>query len=136
MTHPPLILVVAAALVDAHNRVLIAQRPQHKSLPGLWEFPGGKVEQGERPEAALARELEEELDIVVDPDDFEPFAFVSHAYAEFHLLMPLYLVRRWKGAPVAREHTAFVWALPCELKSYAMPPADLPLVDELLARVK
>jgi 8-oxo-dGTP diphosphatase len=129
-------LVVAAALVDKDRRVLIAQRPLHKSLPGLWEFPGGKVEQGERPEAALARELEEELDIVVDLDDFEPFAFVSHAYAEFHLLMPLYLVRRWKGAPVAREHIALAWALPSELKSHAMPPADLPLVDELVARVK
>jgi 8-oxo-dGTP diphosphatase len=129
-----LVLVVAAALVDADGRVLIAQRPQGKSLAGLWEFPGGKVEPGERPEGALVRELGEELDVGVEPEALEPFAFASHAYADFHLLMPLYLARRWQGAPIAKEHAAIAWATPRDLRAYAMPPADAPLVDALIAR--
>ncbi|MBI1188170.1 MAG: NUDIX domain-containing protein [Alphaproteobacteria bacterium] len=129
-----LVLVVAAALVDADGRVLIAQRPDGKSLAGLWEFPGGKVEPGEAPEAALVRELREELDVVVEPDALEPYAFASHAYADFHLLMPLYVVRRWRGAPVAQEHAALVWAKPQDLRAHPMPPADRPLVDALIAR--
>jgi 8-oxo-dGTP diphosphatase len=127
----PLLLVAAAALIDARGRVLIAQRPAHKSLGGLWEFPGGKVEKGEGPEQALIRELSEELDVVVEPDALDPFAFASHAYPDFHLLMPLYLVRRWKGAPQAREHAALAWALPAELSRYPMPPADEVLVRRL-----
>jgi 8-oxo-dGTP diphosphatase len=133
MTHVPLILVVAAALFGDEGRVLIAQRPQHKALGGLWEFPGGKVEEGEHPESALARELSEELEVLVAPDDLKPLAFVSHAYSDFHLLMPLFVVHRWSGAPVAREHTALAWARPTELKSYPMPPADAPLIDHLIA---
>lgn len=129
-----LVLVVAAALIDADGRVLIAQRPQGKSLAGLWEFPGGKVEPGERPEQALVRELEEELAVVVEPDALDPFAFASHAYADFHLLMPLYLARRWQGAPQPREHAGLVWAPPASLRDYPMPPADGPLVDALMAR--
>ena len=130
-----LILVVAAALVDGGGRVLIAQRLKGKSLAGLWEFPGGKVEPGEAPEGALVRELDEELGIAVEALDLEPFAFASHAYREFHLLMPLYLVRRWQGSPIAREHAALVWAAPADLQSYPMPPADRPLVDQLIARL-
>lgn len=129
-----LVLVVAAALVDAHGRVLIAQRPAGKSLAGLWEFPGGKVEPGESPEAALIRELGEELAVVVEPDALDPYAFASHAYADFHLLMPLYMARRWRGAPIAKEHAALAWAAPHELRAYAMPPADAPLVEALIAR--
>ncbi|MGE0830741.1 MAG: (deoxy)nucleoside triphosphate pyrophosphohydrolase [Hyphomonadaceae bacterium] len=125
-------LVVAAALVDAAGRVLIAQRPEGKSLAGLWEFPGGKVEPGEAPEAALARELREELDVIVEPDTLDPFAFASHAYADFHLLMPLYLARSWQGAPKALEHQALAWAPLAALRDYAMPPADKPLVERLM----
>jgi 8-oxo-dGTP diphosphatase len=128
---PPLLLVAAAALIDAQGRVLIAQRPAHKSLGGLWEFPGGKVERHERPEQALIRELKEELDVVVEPDALDPFAFASHAYPDFHLLMPLYLVRRWAGAPHAHEHSALAWARPEELSRYPMPPADEILVKRL-----
>jgi 8-oxo-dGTP diphosphatase len=127
-----LVLVVAAALTDAQGRVLIAQRPAGKRMAGLWEFPGGKVERNERPEQALIRELKEELDVVVAPDDLEPLAFASHAYADFHLLMPLYHVRRWAGAPVAHEHAALAWARPEELASYPMPPADEVLVKRLV----
>lgn len=127
-----LLLVAAAAMFDAQGRVLIAQRPAQKSLGGLWEFPGGKVEPGESPEAALARELKEELDVTVEPDRLEPFAFASHAYEEFHLLMPLYVLRRWEGAPVGREAQALAWAHPSELAAYPMPPADLPLVARLI----
>ena len=133
MTHTRLVLVVAAALIDARGRVLIAQRPEHKSMAGLWEFPGGKVEPGERPEAALVRELREELDVIIETDALAPRAFASHAYPDFHLLMPLYVTRRWAGEPVAREHSALAWALPAELSRYPMPPADLPLIQSLLA---
>lgn len=128
-----LVLVVAAALFDAQGRVLIARRPQGKSLAGLWEFPGGKVELGEAPEAALARELEEELAVTVAVSDLTPLTFASHSYADFHLLMPLYAVRRWAGEPIAREHDELAWALPRELSRYPMPPADEPLVAHLTA---
>jgi 8-oxo-dGTP diphosphatase len=131
-----LLLVAAAALIDASGRVLITQRPQHKHLGGLWEFPGGKVELGEAPEIALARELKEELDLTVEPDALDPFAFASHAYPDFHLLMPLYIATRWQGAlkPDASAVQAFTWAKPQELRAYAMPPADVVLVDRLIER--
>lgn len=127
-----LLLVVAAAMVDASGRVLIAQRPAGKSLGGLWEFPGGKVETGEAPEHALVRELREELDVTVEPDALEPFAFASHAYPEFHLLMPLYMIKSWAGEPVAHEAQQLAWARPRELRDYPMPPADVVLVDRLI----
>ncbi|MGN6364745.1 8-oxo-dGTP diphosphatase MutT [Asticcacaulis taihuensis] len=122
------ILVVAAALVDSDGRVLIAQRPEGKQLAGLWEFPGGKVEPGETPETALIRELEEELGIVVKQACLAPFVFASHSYETFHLLMPLYLIRRWEGEPEAREHAALKWVHPNDMGQYPMPPADDPLV--------
>ena len=122
------LLVVAAALVDSDGRVLIAQRPEGKSLAGQWEFPGGKVEPGETPEVALIRELEEELGIVVKQACLAPFVFASHTYDDFHLLMPLYLIRRWEGEPVEREHKALKWVRPRDMRNYPMPPADEPLV--------
>ena len=122
------ILVVAAALVDFDGRVLIAQRPEGKQLAGLWEFPGGKVELGETPETALIRELEEELGIVVKQACLAPFVFASHTYESFHLLMPLYLIRRWEGEPEAKEHAALKWVRPNDMGQYPMPPADDPLV--------
>ena len=125
------LLVVAAALVDDEGRVLIAQRPQGKQLAGMWEFPGGKVEAGETPELALIRELEEELGIVVKQACLAPFVFASHTYDDFHLLMPLFLIRRWDGEPEAREHTAIKWVRPTAMRDYAMPPADAPLVAYL-----
>jgi 8-oxo-dGTP diphosphatase len=123
-----LLLVAAAALVDADGRVLICQRPEGKPLAGLWEFPGGKVEAGETPEACLIRELDEELGIAVTHACLAPFVFASHEYETFHLLMPLYLVRRWTGAIMAREHKAVAWVKPAKLGDYPMPPADAPLV--------
>ena len=122
------VLVVAAALVDSDGRVLIAQRPEGKQLAGLWEFPGGKVEPGETPEIALIRELEEELGIVVKQACLAPFVFASHTYESFHLLMPLYLIRRWEGEPEAKEHAALKWVRPNDMGQYPMPPADDPLV--------
>ena len=110
------------------GRVLIARRPEGKALAGLWEFPGGKVEAGERPETALIRELNEELGIDVQEACLAPFVFASHAYETFHLLMPLYLCRRWSGVVVAREHSALTWVRPNALSDYPMPPADAPLV--------
>ncbi|MFT3729225.1 MAG: (deoxy)nucleoside triphosphate pyrophosphohydrolase [Terricaulis sp.] len=130
-----LLLVVAAAMLDSEGRVLLAQRPQHKQLGGLWEFPGGKLEAGEAPEDALIRELKEELDVTVAPDALEPYAFASHAYADFHLLMPLYVITRWTGEPKPHDAQALAWARPQELRNYAMPPADVVLVDRLLERV-
>ena len=124
----PTVLVVAVALIDVDGRVLIARRPEGKQLAGLWEFPGGKVEPGERPEAALIRELREELGIEVSESCLAPFVFASHAYESFHLLMPLYLCRRWEGTVVAREHSALAWVKPDRLADYPMPPADDPLV--------
>lgn len=129
-----LLLVAAAALIDADGRVLITQRPQHKQLGGLWEFPGGKVELGEAPETALARELKEELDLNVEPDALDPFAFASHAYPDFHLLMPLYIATRWQGSIKADVNAVqdMAWVKPLELRNYAMPPADIVLVDRLI----
>jgi 8-oxo-dGTP diphosphatase len=124
----PLVLVAAAALVDADGRVLIAKRPHGKPLEGLWEFPGGKLNEGETPEACLIRELEEELNIKVVEACLAPFVFTSHGYESFHLLMPLYLVRRWEGLVTAREHEAIAWVRPDRLSDYPMPPADAPLV--------
>ena len=124
----PTVLVVAVALIDVDGRVLIAKRPEGKKLAGLWEFPGGKVEPGERPEQALIRELKEELDIDVKESCLAPFVFASHAYDSFHLLMPLYLCRRWEGVVAAREHDALAWVTPNKLSDYPMPPADEPLV--------
>ena len=127
----PTVLVVAVALIDADGRVLIAQRPEGKQLAGLWEFPGGKVDPGERPEQALIRELNEELGINVSEACLAPFVFASHAYDSFHLLMPLYLCRRWQGVVVNREHAALAWVKPNRLSDYPMPPADAPLVAYL-----
>ncbi len=127
----PLVLVAAMALVDIDNRVLIAQRPEGRAMAGLWEFPGGKVEPGETPEAALIREMREELGIDTSVGCLAPFAFASHAYADFHLLMPLYICRKWLGRPVPREHRALEWVRPLRLRDYPMPPADAPLVAML-----
>jgi 8-oxo-dGTP diphosphatase len=125
------VLIVACGLIDADGRVLIAQRPITKAMAGLWEFPGGKIEPRERPEEALIRELREELGIAVQEPCLAPFTFASHAYPEFHLLMPLYLCRRWDGTPMALEHTALKWVRPRDLPAYPMPPADLPLIPML-----
>lgn len=127
----PILFVVAAALIDAEGRILIAKRPAGKSLPGLWEFPGGKLKDGETPEAALVRELLEELGLTVTPADLTPLTFASHDYADFHLFMPLYLCRRWQGTPVAHEHDDIAWVRPDELADYPMPPADAPLIKVL-----
>jgi 8-oxo-dGTP diphosphatase len=126
-----LTLVVACALIDADNRVLIAQRPEGKALAGLWEFPGGKLNDGERPEEALIRELHEELGITVREACLAPLTFASHTYESFHLLMPLYICRRWEGTPVARERQKLAWARATKLRDYPMPPADLPLIPHL-----
>jgi len=126
-----MLFVVACALIDPDRRVLIAQRPEGKSLAGLWEFPGGKVEAGETPEAALIRELEEELGISTKTACLAPLSFASHSYDAFHLLMPLYVCRKWQGTPQAREHTALKWVRAQSLRDYPMPPADEPLVAAL-----
>ncbi len=125
------VLVSAVALIDADGRVLLAQRPAGKSLAGLWEFPGGKVETGETPEAALIRELREELGIDTWKSCLAPLTFASHAYDDFHLLMPLFACRRWEGIPVAREGQTLAWVRPEKLRDYPMPPADLPLIPIL-----
>jgi 8-oxo-dGTP diphosphatase len=127
-----LTLVVACALVDADKRVLIAQRPEGKALAGLWEFPGGKVEAGERPEETLIRELKEELGIAVKEACLAPLTFASHSYPEFHLLMPLYVCRRWEGTVTALEGQGLAWVRPNRLRDYPMPPADEPLVSHLM----
>ena len=132
MTDIKLTLVVACALLDADKRVLIAQRPQGKTLAGLWEFPGGKVERGERPEQTLIRELHEEIGITVNSDCLAPLTFASHAYDDFHLLMPLYICRRWEGAVVAREGQVLAWVRVNKLRDYPMPPADIPLIPHLI----
>jgi 8-oxo-dGTP diphosphatase len=130
-TPQPLMLVVAAALVDVDGRVLLAQRPEGKSMAWLWEFPGGKIETGERPEEALIRELREELGIAVQEACLAPFTFASHTYGAFHLLMPLYVCRRWDGTPEPRHHAALKWVRPKDMKDYSMPAADLPLIPML-----
>ena len=123
----PTVLVAAAALVDVDGRVLIAKRPAGKQLAGLWEFPGGKVENGETPEQCLIRELHEELGITVSSACLAPFVFASHGYESFHLLMPLFLCRRWEGLVTAREHEALAWVKPLDFDRYPMPPADAPI---------
>ena len=130
--HRALVLVAAVALVDADGRVLIAKRPDGKAMAGLWEFPGGKVEAGERPELALIRELKEELDIDVTEACLAPLTFASHAYEKFHLLMPLYVCRRWKGMVTALEGQELKWVKPNRLRDHPMPPADLPLIPHLI----
>ena len=124
----PVVLVAAVALVDVDGRVLLAQRPEGKAMAGLWEFPGGKIDPGETPEAALIRELGEELGIDVQASCLAPFSFASHAYPDFHLLMPLYVCRRWSGIVTAREGQRLAWVRPERLADYPMPPADAPLV--------
>ena len=125
-------LVVAAALIDPQQRVLLAQRPEGRAMAGLWEFPGGKVEAGESPEATLIRELDEELGIAVKPACLAPLTFASFAYEKFHLLMPLYVCRRWDGLVVAKEHAALRWVRPQNLRDFPMPPADEPLIPALV----
>ncbi|MCT4372288.1 8-oxo-dGTP diphosphatase MutT [Yangia mangrovi] len=126
-----IVLVSAVALIDVEGRVLLAQRPEGKSMAGLWEFPGGKVEPGETPEAALVRELHEELGIETWNSCLAPLTFASHAYDDFHLLMPLFACRRWHGVPQAREGQVLKWARARELTDYPMPPADVPLIPIL-----
>jgi 8-oxo-dGTP diphosphatase len=127
-----LLLVVAVALVDVDGRVLVSERPAGKQLAGLWEFPGGKVEPGERPEQTLIRELAEELGIQVEEPCLAPLTFASHAYPDFHLLMPLYICRRWAGTPRSLEGQALKWVRPKALRDLAMPPADAPLIPFLI----
>ncbi len=128
---PPVVLVAAMALVDADGRVLLAKRPEGKAMAGLWEFPGGKLLPGETPEAALIRELKEELGLDITESCLAPFTFASHRYEDFHLLMPLFLCRVWDGTPVPREGQELKWVRPGEMKNRAMPPADAPLVAML-----
>ena len=126
-----ILLVSAVALIDPDGRVLLAQRPEGKSLAGLWEFPGGKVEPGETPEIALIRELHEELGIGTWASCLAPLTFASYSYPDFHLLMPLFACRRWQGAPQSREGQALKWVKPRDMRDYPMPPADLPLIPIL-----
>jgi 8-oxo-dGTP diphosphatase len=127
----PIVLVAAVALIDTDGRVLLAERPEGKHLAGLWEFPGGKAQPGETPEAALIRELAEELGIDVHASCLAPLTFASHAYADFHLLMPLYVCRKWSGIVTPREGQRLAWVRPARLGDYPMPPADKPLVAML-----
>jgi 8-oxo-dGTP diphosphatase len=128
-----LVLVAACALIDPDGRVLIAQRPEGKTMAGLWEFPGGKLEAGERPEQSLIRELREELGITVKSECLAPLTFASHSYPDFHLIMPLYVCRRWEGFVQGREKQKLKWVWPNELRDYPMPPADEPLIPHLTA---
>ena len=127
-----ILLVAACALVDADGRVLIAQRPEDKTMAGLWEFPGGKIEDGERPEQTLIRELQEELGVTISEPCLAPLTFASHSYPDFHLLMPLYVCRRWEGTVTALEGQQLAWVKPNRLRDYKMPPADVPLVSHLM----
>jgi 8-oxo-dGTP diphosphatase len=127
-----IVLVAACALVDVDGRVLLAQRPEGKSMAGLWEFPGGKVEAGERPEETLIRELHEELGIEVNEACLAPLTFASHSYEDFHLLMPLFICRRWGGVPQGRENQALKWVRANRLRDYPMPAADEPLIPHLM----
>lgn len=129
---PRILLVVAVALVDGDGRVLVAERPPGKQLAGLWEFPGGKLEPGERPEETLIRELAEELGIRVEEACLAPLTFASYPYEDFHLLMPLYVCRRWEGTPRSLEGQALRWVRPRDLRDLAMPPADAPLIPFLI----
>lgn len=131
----PLLLVAAAALVDRDGRVLVARRPEGKPMAGLWEFPGGKVKEGETPEFALCREIEEELGMDTRETCYTPVAFASHSYEDFHLLMPLYVCRMWKGDPTPREGQQIKWVRPNELFNMQMPPADVPLISQLMERL-
>jgi 8-oxo-dGTP diphosphatase len=126
-----LVLVAACALIDADGRVLLAERPAGRTMAGLWEFPGGKVEAGERPEQTLIRELKEELGITVEEPCLAPLTFASHGYPDFHLLMPLYVCRRWEGIPIPQEGQKLAWVRPNRLRDYEMPPADVPLISHL-----
>jgi len=127
-----LVLVAACALIDADGRVLLAERPAGKTMAGLWEFPGGKVEPGESPEETLIREMKEELGIVIREPCLAPLTFASHAYPDFHLLMPLYVCRRWEGIVKAEEGQRLAWVRPNKLREYQMPPADEPLISHLM----
>lgn len=127
----PLLLVAAVALVNKKNEVLLAQRPEGKSMAGLWEFPGGKIHEGESPEFALMRELEEELGIETRECCFSPIGFASHAYEKFHLLMPLFVCRVWRGEVKSMENQSFVWVKPQDLYDYPMPAADIPLIYQI-----
>jgi 8-oxo-dGTP diphosphatase len=131
----PIVPIVSVALIDARGQVLLQQRPAGKAMAGLWEFPGGKIAAGETPEAALCRELQEELGIGVALSDLEAFGFASHRYDTFHILLLLYLCRRWQGVPVARERQAIDWVAPAQMGSYPMPAADAPLVTLLQQRL-
>lgn len=126
-----LVLVAACALIDVDARILLAQRPAGRPMAGLWEFPGGKIEASERPEETLIRELKEELGITVEEPCLAPLTFASHAYPDFHLLMPLYVCRRWNGIVTAQEGQQLAWVKPQQLREYAMPPADEPLIPHL-----
>ncbi len=132
MSAHPILLVTACALVDADGRVLLTQRPEGKSLAGLWEFPGGKVDPGETPEESLIRELHEELGITVNPDCLAPLTFASHTYETFHLLMPLFICRRYEGIPRPMEGQTLKWVKPKDMRDYPMPPADIPLIPFLI----
>ena len=127
-----LVLVAAVALIDPDGRVLIAERPAGKAMAGLWEFPGGKVEPGERPEQTLIRELHEEIGIDVSEPCLAPLTFASYAYETFHLLMPLYICRRWEGIAIAKEGQQLAWVRANKLRDYPMPPADIPLIPHLI----
>ncbi|MDE0780435.1 MAG: (deoxy)nucleoside triphosphate pyrophosphohydrolase [Alphaproteobacteria bacterium] len=131
MGDKPIVLVSAVALLDVDNRVLLAQRPEGKPMAGFWEFPGGKVELGETPEAALIRELNEELGIDTHKSCLAPIGFASHGYDDFHLLMPLFVCRKWSGVPTPREGQILTWVRPNSIRDYPMPPADIPLVTQL-----
>ncbi len=131
----PIVLVAACALIDTDNRILIAQRPEGKSMAGMWEFPGGKVEAGETPEAALIRELDEELGIETKETCLAPLTFASYSYEKFHLLMPLYICRRYWGFPQSKEGQALKWVRARDLRDYDMPPADEPLIPHLMDMV-
>ena len=128
----PIVIVAAAAIIDADGRVLLAQRPQNKNMGGLWEFPGGKVEENETPESALIRELREELAIDTEKSCLAPLTFVSHRYDDFHILLMLYVCRKWQGSPAPQENNPITWVRPQKLKDYPMPAADKPLVAMLL----